>query len=359
MNKFSFISALILAFFLTLSGFVFAQEVEDNAEATGITEQDISEDTAVEQKEKIFEKEDVLALKGTPKTFTDGYNTYVNDKIQFRLSDIDNIMQDKIFYRINDENEQEYTGPFSLKDEGSQVIYYYSIDKMGNREELRSLNVIVDKTAPEVIVTIAAPFAKTDGKVYASDKFKYDYAISAKDNISGVGSVGYAIEDGEYMEYLKPFSINSEKPVNINIAAEDRVGNLTKKHITKIVDEDGNVLAESFDDIEIIVDKTAPLVEITPDREFYMKDSTKIASKDYKYTITATDDESGVKAIYYRIDSRSEFILYTGPIQFNTNGWHKIEAIARDGVGNVSKTAVLDVFVDLIPAQTNIELIAE
>jgi hypothetical protein len=374
MNKFSLIPALILAFFLTLSGFVFAQEEAENAddgivteevaeevteEAAGITEQDITEDAAVEEKEKIFEKEDVLALKGTPKTFTDGYNTYVNDKIQFKLSEIDNIMQDKIFYKINDQEEQLYEAPFSLKDEGSQVIYYYSIDKMGNKEEQRSLNVIVDKTAPEVIVTITAPFAKTGEKIYASDQFKYEYTISAKDNISGVGSVGYAIEDGEYMEYLKPFSINSLKPVNVSVAAEDRVGNLTKKYVTKIVDEDGNVLAESIDDIEIAVDNTAPVVTITPDKEFFMKDSTKVASKDYKYSIAAADEESGVKAIYYRINSRSEFILYTGAIQFNSNGWHKIEAIAKDNVGNTSKAAVLDVFVDIIPAQTNIDLITE
>lgn len=357
MNKFSLIPALILAFFLTLTGFVFAQG--EAKEVTGITELALLEDSAAQEKEKIFEQEDVIALKGTPKTFTDGYNTYVNDKIQFKLSDVDNIMQDKIFYRINTEEDQEYTGPFSLKDEGSQVIYYYSVDKMGNKEELRSLNVIVDKTAPEVIVTITAPFSRTGDKVYASDQFKYDYAISAKDNISGVGSVGYAVEDGEYMEYLKPFSINSAKPVNISIAAEDRVGNLTKKHVTKIVDEDGNVLAESIDDIVINVDNIAPVVEITPDREFYIKDSTKVASKDYKYSIAASDDESGVKAIYYRINSRSEFILYTGPIQFNTNGWYKIEAIAKDNVGNTSKTAVLDVFVDLIPAQTNIDLISK
>ena len=374
MNKFSLIPALILSFFLTLSGFVFAQEDAENAdegivteevaeevtdEAAGITEQDIAEDTVVEEKEKIFEKEDVLALKGTPKTFTDGYNTYVNDKIQFKLSEVDNIMQDKIFYKINDQEELLYEGPFALKDEGSQVIYYYSIDKMGNKEEQRSLNVIVDKTAPEVIVTITAPFSKTGEKIYASDQFKYEYTISAKDNISGVGSVGYAIEDGEYMEYLKPFSINSLKPVNVSVAAEDRVGNLTKKYVTKLVDEDGNILAESIDDIEIAVDNTAPAVTITPDKEFFMKDSTKVASKDYKYSIAATDEESGVKAIYYRINSRSEFILYTGAIQFNTNGWHKIEAIAKDNVGNTSKAAVLDVFVDIIPAQTNIDLITE
>ena len=360
MNKFSLIPALILAFFLTLSGFAFSQEeAEGTDEFTGITEQEIAEDIAAEEKEKIFEKEDVLALKGTPKTFSDGYNTYVNDKIQFELFGRDNIMQDKIFYKINNVEEQLYTGPFNLKEEGSQVIYYYSVDKMGNREELRTLNVIVDTTSPEVIVTITAPFSRTDGKIYASDQFKYDYTISARDNISGVGSVAYAIEDGDYMEYLKPFSINSLKPVTISIAAEDRVGNLTKKYVTKIVDASGNVLAEGIDDIEILVDNTAPVVEITPDKEFFMKDSKKVASRDYKYSISATDADSGVHSIYYRINSRSDFILYTGPIQFNVNGMHKIEAIAKDNVGNTSKAVVLDVYVDTIPASTEIKLITE
>ena len=44
---------------------------------------------------------------------------------------------------------------------------------------------------------------------------------------------------------------------------------------------------------------------------------------------------------------------------FTSNGHHKIEAIAKDKVGNVSKTAVLDVFVDVIPANTNIKMVTE
>lgn len=358
MKKLLMIPALVSVFLLTTTGFVFAEtNAKEFTDVDGVIERSFVEDTVALEKEKIFEQEDFLALKGNPKSFTDGFNTYVNDKVQFKLANKDNIMQDKIFYTINKAEELVYTEPFSLNEEGSQVIYYYSIDKMGNKEEEKSLNVIVDKTAPEVTVTIKAPFYKNAEKIYASNLFKYEYTVASKDNIAGVGSVAYAIADADYTEYLNPFSINS-KLEKIQVVAEDRVGNLTTDYMTKIVDSEGNIIAESYD-VEILLDNTAPVVKISSDKEFFMKDSIKVASKDYKYSISALEEESGLKAIYYRINSKSDFILYSDPIQFNTNGWHKIEAIATDNVGNTSKAEVLDVYVDLIPAQTTIDLITK
>ena len=376
MKKVSILSLFIFTAFILISGAAISQEAvtadktatsndqtvktDDKAATdTAATDQLTKEDTAAEHAEKVFEKEDVQLLKGHPKTFTDGYNTYVNDKVRFELADIDNILADIIMYRIDNKEEQKYTAPFTLSDEGSHVITYYSIDKMGNKEAVKTINVIVDKTAPETLVTVTAPFAKNGDKIYASETFTYNYIISSKDNISGVAAVTYAAKGEDHKQYVKPFSINSLAPVILQVTSEDKVGNLTKKYTTKVVDENGNTLTENLADMNIIVDKTSPIVEIKADKAFFMKDKTSVASKDFKYTIAATDAESGVKSIYYRIDTKDEFMLYTGEIQFSTNGMHKIEAIARDGVGNTSKAVTLDVFVDIIPADTNIKLITE
>lgn len=368
MKKFSILMLFIFTAFLFITSAAMSQDT-GTATDTGTevktttdgatTEHLTTEDATTEHAEKVFEKEEVQVLKGKPKSFSDGYNTYVNDKVRFELFDVDNIMPDTKFYKIDNAAEQKYTEPFTLTEEGAHVIYYYSIDKMGNKEMQKSINVIVDKTAPEVAVVVKAPFAKTGEIIYASDKFSYEYTISAKDNIAGIAGISYAVAGEEHKEYVKPFAINSLEPVKIDVAAEDKVGNLTKKYTTKVLDENGNVLAESVEDVKITVDKTAPTVEIKTDKELFKKDNTLVASKDYKYTITAADAESGVKSIWYRIDNKSEFILYTGELMFNTNGQHKIEAIAKDGVDNISKTAVLDVFVDTIPADTNIKLITE
>lgn len=368
MKKFSILMLFIFTAFLFFNNAAISQDADTGAgtdtEAKATTENVTSdhlttEDTTTDHAEKVFEKEEVKILKGKPRSFTDGYNTYVNDKVRFELFDIDNIMPDTKFYKVDAGEEKKYTEPFTLSDEGAHVIYYYSVDKMGNKEMQKSINVTVDKTAPEVTVIVTAPFSKTGETIYASDKFSYNYSIAAKDNIVGVAGISFAVAGEEHKEYVKPFAINSLEPVKIDVAAEDKVGNLTKKYTTKVLDENGNVLAQSMEDVKITVDKTAPTVEIKADKEFFKKENTLVASKEYKYSITAADAESGIKSIWYRIDNKSEFILYTGELMFNTNGQHKIEAIAKDSVGNVSKTAVLDVFVDIIPADTNIKLVTE
>ena len=376
MKKISILSLFIFATFILISGAAISQETvktddkaavttEDKAavktddKAAGTTEHVTKEDTMADHAEKVYAKDEVTALKGKPKTFTDGYNTYVNDKVRFELFDLDNIMKDMVFYKLDAKEEQKYVQPFTISDEGSHVIYYYSIDKMGNKEAVKAINVIVDKTAPDTLVTVTAPFAKNGDKIYAAESFTYNYSISSKDNISGVGSITYSAKGEEQKQYVKPFSLNSLAPVVLEVTSEDRVGNITKKYATKVLDENGVVLTESIQDVKIIVDKTSPVVEIKADKPFFMKEKQSVASKDYKYTITASDAESGVKAIYYRIDNNSDFILYSGELQFNSNGFHKIEAIAKDGVGNTSKTTTLDVFVDIIPADTNIKLITE
>lgn len=358
MKKVSILSLLMFTAFILTSGAAISQGTVATDEAV-TTDHLTMEDSAADHAEKVYEKDDVQLLKGQPKTFTDGYNTYVNDKVRFELFEMDNVMKDSIMYKIDEGEEQKYTEPFTLSEEGNHVIYYYSVDKMGNKESMKSINVILDKTAPETLVTINAPFSKNGETLYAAENFTYNYTISAKDNISGMAAVTYAVAGEEHKQYVKPFSLNSLAPVALEVTSEDKVGNLTKKYTTKVVDENGNTLTESIEDIKIIVDKTAPVVTITADKQFYMKEKMNVASKDYKYTVTAADNESGVKTIYYRIDNKSDFILYTGELMFNTNGMHKIEAIARDGVGNTSKTTTLDVFVDLIPADTNIKLITE
>ncbi len=375
MKKVSILSLFIFAAFILISGAAISQEAgtadktattndqtvkADDKTAIQVTPDQLTkEDTAAEHVEKVFEKEDIQLLKGHPKTFSDGYNTYVNDKVRFELADIDNVFADTIMYKIDNKEEQKYTAPFTLSDEGSHVITYYSIDKMGNREAVKTINVIVDKTAPDTLLTVTAPFAKNGDKIYASETFTYNYMIASKDNISGVAAVTYAAKGEEHKQYVKPFSLNSMAPVILQVTSEDKVGNLTKKYTTKVVDENGVTLTENLADMNIIVDKTAPAVEIKADKAFFIKDKMNVASKDYKYTVTATDTESGVKAIYYRVDTKDDFILYTGEIQFSTNGMHKVEAIARDGVGNTSKAVILDVYVDTIPADTNIKMITE
>ena len=134
------------------------------------------------------------------------------------------------------------------------------------------------------------------------------------------------------------------------------MGNITNKYQSKVIDEEGNVLGTQ-EGLVINVDKKSPTVEIKADKEFVEKDGKKIAAKSYKYQITAADDESGLGAVLYRLDSKGDFNIYTGEIQFTENGDHLIEAIAKDKVGNVSQTVKMPVYVDVIPPQSEVKMV--
>jgi len=356
MKQGSILTLFIFSVFILISSSAISQE---NNQGTNPGDHVTMEDTATEHADKVYDSDNVKALKAKPVSYTDGFQTYINDKVQIVLDDIDNIMTDSIFYRIDDGEERKYSGPFTINQEGNHVIYYYSIDKMGNREGMRAINVIVDTTPPETTLTITASFSAQGNQVYASDNFTYAYTINSKDAISGVASVNYSLNGGEYKPYLKPFTYNSTTPVGLEIISVDKVGNSTTKYTTRILDETGEVIADNVANVKIIIDNTPPAVKIQPDRAFFVKDGRNIASKDYKYTITADDKESGVKGIYYRLDNSGEFLLYTGEIMFYTNGLHKIEAIAKDAVGNTSKIESLDFYTDVIPSESSIKLVTE
>jgi hypothetical protein len=49
------------------------------------------------------------------------------------------------------------------------------------------------KTAPESDLDVICSIRKNMGTIYASYKFSYEYTISAKDNISGVAGISYAV----------------------------------------------------------------------------------------------------------------------------------------------------------------------
>lgn len=357
---------LVLAIFMsvTLIGSLFAQEdaesIDESPSIEEFAEEPVEMDADDGKPARVdpLRQQDVVYESGAgAKTYFDGYNTYVNSQVRFELRTTDNIYEDRIYYKVNDGEEIEYTEPFTIQEEGRARITYYSVDKVGNKENRDEFVVFVDNTAPNVQVTLSAPFVKIDDRIYVSETFIYTYVIDATDNLSGVANVQYSVDGEKFQEFIKPVEVSSpEGPADLRVLAIDKVGNATSSYVSKMIDDDGNVV-DLGDDIEFFIDNEGPEVSITADKDFIMKNGKKVASRDYKYTIEAFDNESGVSKIYYRINAKGDFIPYTGEIELKENGQYIIEAIAKDKVGNSSKTAKLEVFVDTIAPKTEIELL--
>jgi hypothetical protein len=49
------------------------------------------------------------------------------------------------YYKIGEGEWTEYIEPFDITEPGNYTIYYYSIDKLGNNEEIKSISYIIKR----------------------------------------------------------------------------------------------------------------------------------------------------------------------------------------------------------------------
>ena len=360
MKKISFLFVSVIIF----TGLVIFQTKaiasDEVAGETNVTDETVATDEAVATDGTTTTADTTPTTRA--RTFQRDSKLFMSSVSKIKLADTDNIEVGSVFYRINDGADQEYSEPFSIEEEGTHTLVYYSVDRLGNKEVAQILTIVVDNTPPDVALNVLAPFIMNEEMIFASEFFNYQYSITARDNLSGVASVRYSvssIEDAPQQQYLRPFFISSTTPPKVNIFSEDRVGNSTTQYITNIYDENGTLI-KSGEDLVITIDNTAPVVTITPDKEFFMKDDMQVASREYKFTITATDEEAGVRAIYYRLGDDEDFILYTGQeFTFSNNGPQRIESIAVDKVGNTSAGTILEFYIDIIPSITDLKFSVE
>lgn len=285
-------------------------------------------------------------------SYSDGTYTFVNAKALFRLSSRDNFLSDKVLYTIDGGAEQAYEKEFAIEAEGKHTITYYGVDKMANKEDPKSFSVTVDNTAPEVSVSPKFPIFEVNGKLFISKQ--YSFNIAATDTLSGVKGISYTINGKDYTDYATAFSIYIDGDITFSASALDNVGNKSTKFRVKV----GDTIVEK-DSLQLFADNVAPSLTIAADKQLTPINGKNMASKDFKYAVTAEDKDSGVKSILVRADGRGDFVPYDKEIFFNTNGDHFVEAKAIDATGNISDTVILSVYVDSTPPSTEIKTIAD
>ena len=291
------------------------------------------------------------------KQYNDGATLYVNSKTVFRLASRDNFLADKVLYKIDGGAETVYDKEFAITAEGKHVVTYYGVDKIGNKEDEKSFTVVVDNTAPETTVNSKFPIYSANGKFYVSKQFTFN--ITSVDALSGINKITYTLNGKDFIDYATAFSIYTDGDVTFSANSFDNVDNKSASFKIKLRDESGKESVETKESLQLFVDNIAPTVAITADKQIAAAAGKNIVSKDYKYTVAASDKESGVKMILVRADGKGDFIPYDKEIFFTTNGDHYIEAKAIDAVGNVSDTVILSVYVDVVPPKTTIDAIAD
>ncbi|WP_257967992.1 OmpL47-type beta-barrel domain-containing protein [Peribacillus deserti] len=146
----------------------------------------------------------------------------------------------KTEYRLNSGEWRTVTEPVVISEEGKNRIAYRSVDKAGNVENEKSVEVWIDKTAPQISLDGELAFYQTDSEM--------DTQFSVEDNLSGVVKVEYAL-DGNVVSSIsevKPLSLTPGEHT-LTVWAEDTAGNIASKEYKLFILMDIDHLDELID----------------------------------------------------------------------------------------------------------------
>jgi hypothetical protein len=181
------------------------------------------------------------------------------------------------------------------------------VDKAGNVEAARSLDVRFDATAPSTTATFAAP---NDGGWHNG---AVPVTLAAADAGSGVSALEYALDGGAWTPYTSPVDIIGDGTHTLAYRSRDRAGN-TEPEKAATVKIDGarpTVLVSGIADGKIYGD-----------------------SQDLRISWQAVDSTSGVRSVVGSLDGRA---YQSGTLQALyelSAGTHRLSVTATDNAGN-------------------------
>jgi uncharacterized protein (DUF2147 family) len=278
----------------------------------------------VENPKRIYIKLDLTKPTTELTVEPDLYNDIISPRSKIKLEANDeNSKVNKTVFSINGGTFYNYQKPIVISglSEGEHTIEYYSLDNAGNEENKKTYTFYLDKTAPIIVDELLGNTFIANGREYSSGRSKIK--LTAMDNKAGVKEIRYSINNGEFVEYTKPFYLSKSGQLKIQAFVTDNVNNqsintiMTNKSNISYVDLSGPTLGHSFKGANFISKDTA-----------YITSNTKI-------NLAAKDDASGSKRIEYSIDN-NETKEYSESFTINNEGTYAITYTGYDNVDNSS-----------------------
>ncbi len=227
-------------------------------------------------------------------------------------------------YRFDNEPEKAYTPgamiPFTHLSDGEHTLYYYSEDKVQNKEALRHFDFFFDKTAPIMSADVLGDRFIVEDKVYFSGRTKLK--LTAVDNKSGVKEIKYSIDNKPFETYEDPFYLPSKSGKHtVKYYAVDQMNNTNTSeylHNTGIV----------------YVDLTGPQLSYNIAGPSFRKGDVQFISPASRVTLKGTDSESGLQYLSYCLNGADSETRYAEPFGLSQSGRNEIRYYGYDNVNN-------------------------
>ena len=230
---------------------------------------------------------------------TQGNGGWYTNEAQVTLSATDTPSGvENTFYKIDGGSPQTYAAPFSISDSGFHTLIYWSVDRAGNTESQRSMQIRVDSVAPS-------------SQAQASSIWSFDVwyqsparvSINATDNASGTANTYYMLDGGPTQTYAGTFNISTGGVHIVNYWSVDLAGN-----------------TEAQKSLTVRVDSDAPTTQITTagtGANGWYRGPVQVG-------LTATDPEVGVSFTFYRVDGGLTMIYGGAPFTVSGEGQHTV-----------------------------------
>jgi sugar lactone lactonase YvrE len=249
-------------------------------------------------------------------------------------------------YRIDNGGWMVSTTEFNLTglSEGTHTIEYYSEDNVGNTEDIKSLSLIIDNTAPLTTLCVGTPQYSYATNLWVSKYTLFTFtAVDLGEIPSGVSYTEYKIDDGVWQRYVDPFDLSSysEGEHKIYYRSSDNLGNL-----------------EQEKSLSVIIDDSPPETSVTITQPRYNEYVTS-ASKFVLSSIDSGLTPCGVQYTKYRIIPPSDSLFTVYDSTFNISGpdgVYTIEYYSVDNVGNTEIIKSTTVKLDNTPPISRLEL---
>ena len=254
-----------------------------------------------------------------PVTTIHAPENWTNEKVLVTLTATDNETGvAETYYSINAGEFVKGTN-FTIKSEGIHSIAYYSVDKVGNKENKKTFQVKIDKTLPTTTSNIK--------KEWLNGEYQVD--LVSTDTHSGIAKTYYAINDENFLEGTS------------FILSED--GNYKVKYYS--IDHAGNVEEIKMELVKM--DKTAPETSSNIVDEWL--------TEDFEMELQAVDNHSGVSETYFSING-SPYTQGTS-FTFDEEGIYEVTYFSKDIAGNIERISTESVSIDKTAPETfsNIE----
>ncbi|MDQ3788514.1 MAG: copper-binding protein [Actinomycetota bacterium] len=256
----------------------------------------------------------------------DGQGNYV-DQATINLAATDNTGGSGVAsteYKLDTGAWTPYTAPVNVSALGAHTVAYRATDVAGNvsQEGSKSFTVVEggggeDTTPPTVTATVTGTQDSNGNFVESAT-----VTVTATDNQggSGVATTEYKLDDAAWAPYTQP--------VLVSVLGQHTV-------LYRATDQAGNVSTEGSKQFTVVADQT----DTTPPTVDAEVSGTQDAEGNYvdvaTVTLSATDAESGVASVEYKVDDGA-WTAYSTPVAVNTPGMHMVSYRATDVAGNVS-----------------------